>query len=594
MSGYDLGNGAFDTGQAAAAIGKSFIEEFQRGREKIFLKELEDRKALAAEFEKLAEDQALDEADRRQAMAHARALRLLMPEKKRPKEYLPDEKLRQSTGDPLGIPAMVPLLYKKVMKEGPKQPEKPAAITAPPSPTAPGAGGPGSPPPGMTTAMPPMPSMPGGESQGPNAISPAPGMPGMPDATAAPAMAASPSSPSLPSMPPMPAPPEEGWEPKFRTREQIAEETARVKTIENRVTFNGEPADLRTLAASGRQQTAAIQMLKMGYDPTTGEPVDVSKLPAEKQAGIAHRRAQMELIDAQEEYTRTLPTRDSQKIQVAWAQVQVAQQNAQTAASRAMIDAALYGNMLGGMPGGPGQGLLGAPTAIDNPIASMAEQVLTKQIEFSAVPAKLKPLVSLEIAQNGGVIVPQTLQSKLMQFTEAREAVDTIYDSLESYIKSEGTGALWAGYSYKAKVDALTRLVGRSLGEKGVFTDADKADFTKILSPGTILSLTNPERAQSWVREVEGIMNRVEAEQLQGFYQRVYSRKDGTLDTFKPGSTKNVVRELGGETTTPAPVATTAPTDTKQRLDPTVPEGTKKQINGRWMIRIKNGWRPVQ
>lgn len=355
MSGYDL-SGGFDRGQAIASITRGLVEEIQRGREKNFLKEVEDRKSLAAEFEKLAEDQALDEADRRTAAQHARALRLLPLEKKRPKEYLPDEKLKNQTGDPMGIPAMVPLLYKKVMKEGPKPPAKPTTIDPPPpmgAPAAPQArGGIPSPPglpPGMTISEPPIP---GGEQQGPNAISPAPGL----------MQPIEPAFGDLPGnlldrnlIPPPPGPGAnaltESWEPKFRTQEQIALENARLKGIENTITMNGQPVDVRALPALGRQQTAIIQMRKLGLNPD-GSEIPEDQLTPQEQAMIAYRRTQADLAEANIELAQARAKGIPQYIEIARDRAASAQQRAEAAA--AMVGTFLpvtdeQGNIIGGI-----------------------------------------------------------------------------------------------------------------------------------------------------------------------------------------------------------------------------------------------------
>lgn len=606
MSGSDLSFGGFDTKAAAAQIGKSFLEELQHGREQKLLKQVDDIKKMAEEFEKLAEDPVLDDQDRVYAANHARSLRLLQFGKPLPKEYQPDPKAKDPEGKPIRLPsAMLPLLYKKALKQGPGTPAQPASIGQPPAPSAPGAsalppmpqldaGGP--PKPGLTMGAEPTPPelgappQPGGDHFAANAISPAPAIKGMPPAPGAPAVAAAPGAPGMLPQPPAPAFDEFTWQPKFRSAEEIAAESAKLKGIENTITLNGQQVDARALPAMGRQQTASIQMRKIGLNPD-GSAIPLEQLTPKERAELTYRQSQMELADARIELAEAQAAGIPANIQIALGRLAIAQQNANTASQRAAIDSAIYGSMLGGMNGGP-PGLLGSPDmGISDPLEAMTEQVLTNQIEMTAIPSKLRPLVSLKIAQRGGVIVPEKLQSKLMHFTEAREAVDTIYDSLERYIKSEGTDALWSGYQYKSKVDALTRIIGRSLGEKGVFTDADKADFTKLLSPGVILSLTNPQRAQSWVKEVEGIMNRVEADQLQGFYQRVYAKKDGTLSTLAPGSQKNVVAELGGDTK-PKPAASTAAP--LPPISERVANKTRARINGQDMIWTGKGWKPVK
>ena len=273
---------------------------------------------------------------------------------------------------------------------------------------------------------------------------------------------------------------------------------------------------------------------------------------------MGYRQSQMELADARIELSQAQAAGIPAQIQIALGRLQVAQRNADTAERRAAIDSALYGSMLGGMNGPPG--LLGSPDmGINDPIEAMTEQVLTNQIPYTSIPSKLRPLVSLKIAERGGVVMPQKTQDAMLEFAGARAAIDTIYDSLESYVVADGVvNKAWAAHQLRGRVEANSRIVGKALGELRI-TDQDKADFVRLLSPGIVLSLTDPQRAQDWVRSVELILDRVEKNNLQSAYQRVYARKDGTLDTFKPGSKKNVVGEIGGSTTPATVVAPMSP-----------------------------------
>jgi hypothetical protein len=599
MSGNDLSFKPDNTA-AVGAIAKAFFDEMSNKRQQGFQRELDRRNKLADEFEALSKDQSLDPADRQQALQHYRALRLLMPDQKTPKEYTPDEKLKKATGDPMGIPAMVPLLYKKVLKEGPKQPSQPPAPAAPTAPAAPAA--PGQPKigaglsAGMDFSLPPIP---GGEIKGPNAISPAPAVPSPGLAIAAmpepPAQSASAPPGSMANTAPpvdqnlMLGDPTEQWVSKLRTPEQIAEEMARIKGLENQVTLpDGTKIDARASSIVRGQQTAAVQMRRLGLKED-GTPIPETELTPLERVKIGHIRAQEELWDAQIELANARAAGIPAQIEIALGRLRVAQQNANTAASRAQTDGALLGMMLGG----GAQGLLGqVDMGVNNPIDSFAEQVLTNQISFESIPSKYRPVVSLKIAQRGGVVIPPKLQDKLMHFTEAREAVNTIYDAVESYQDARGVEKAWAGYKLNSTIDALTRTVGRALGEKGVFTDQDKVDFRKLLSPGIVVSLTDPARAAKWVKDVEGLMNRVEQKQLGGAYQRVYSRKSGELDTFKPGDTKNVIAEVGGEKKPQNAIAPMPEAAPMPPVEQRVAGKTTATINGRLMVWTGKGWKP--
>jgi hypothetical protein len=552
-------------GQAAASLARGLFGGMAEQRKTAREQEEKRRAALIKQFDDIYDNKAgdWDEETRFKAIQYANQLRQVLYEPKAPKEFVPDKEGR--------VPALVDVTYRKMLKNGPGTPAEP------PVPADPDAAAGGAMPnfDQMVTASgaPSVPSapQPGGQHVGPNQITP---------------------GPAIPEMPPQPAMLSlEEKAQRARTdsdiRTSIDPELAETLGLPADIPMNAQTASL--LKGSADRKT---KLLLKGLDEN-GEPLPPEKLPPEIAMKASHLRAQEELWEAQMEYNNA---RDEWQRQAAFGRLQVAQQNANTAASRAALDASLYGGMLGGGQTGGAQGLFGQPGNTTDPVESFAEQVLSNQLEITAVPSKLRPLVSMHIANSGGIIIPKPLQTKLMQFTEAREAVDTIYDSIEAYQQARGVNKVWAAHKTSSTVSALTRLVGRSLGEKGVFTDADKADFTRLLSPGTVLTLTSPDRAQAWVKQVEALMNRVESEQLQGFYQRVYAKRDGTLSTIQPGSRKNVVAELGGDDAPPPPPPAPAPlvsagasgtSDAIPPLEKRVAGVTKATING--VLRVWDG-----
>lgn len=578
----------FNSAEAAAAIGKSFTAAIQRKQEQALIKELEDRKKLAEEFERLAEDQALEEADRQQARIHALNLRLLPPGKNRPKEYAPDEKLKSQTGDPMGIPAMVPLLYKKVLKEGPKAPPRPAAIPPPPAAAAPGnpaapgvlppmPGFPGAGGPDSMLASAGAPPQPGGEVQGPNAISPAPAIPAPPSAEE----------------------PQFSSELKFRTAEQRAREEAELARIKNTVDFGGEQVDVRTLPAMGRQQTAAIAMRKLGLNPD-GTPIPVEQLSAKERMQVDVLQSRMELMEAQEEVARATATGIPQKIQIAMEGLNIARQRVSVAEQKANAELALLGMSISG---GPGQGIVGQPMGEVSAVDAWTELAQVSPEFFGKADSKMRTAVVVNMVRKGLIPMTEAGQKSLMHFNSARGAVDEIYNALEEYVQAEGVDALWAAHRLQGVVSASSRTVGKSLGELRM-TDEDKKDFVKLLSPGIILSITNPERAKDWAKKVEKYVERLEKDNLQAVYQRVYARRSGELDTFKPGDTKNVTGTIdGSESSGVRPLVPPPPAvaDTLPPVSQRVAGKTTATINGRKMVWYQNpnnpkdkGWEPAE
>ena len=47
------------------------------------------------------------------------------------------------------------------------------------------------------------------------------------------------------------------------------------------------------------------------------------------------------------------------------------------------------------------------------------------------------------------------------------------------------------------------------MGEKGVFTDQDNANFKKLLGPGLVLSTTDPQLAHKQIGDIRGLLDQV-------------------------------------------------------------------------------------
>jgi hypothetical protein len=150
------------------------------------------------------------------------------------------------------------------------------------------------------------------------------------------------------------------------------------------------------------------------------------------------------------------------------------------------------------------------------------------QIKFSEVPKEYKAPVLEAMGRQGKAILTPTMETKLDQFFEAQSAINKVKQDLESF-----SGGSWsapiekvkAGYQLKADVDGLTRMIGRAMGEKGVFTDQDKADFAKILSPGLVVSAMAPDVAKSRIQQLDEFLGGIKRKRL-GMYQ---SRAGGSL-----------------------------------------------------------------
>lgn len=139
-------------GSVAGGVMRGFAEGLHEQSAKEMAAELEARKALAAKFKQIADDDTYDERARQDADRHYVSLMMIEPGKKRPKEYQPDKAYN-------GLPkAYFDVTYRKVMKDGPKEPAEPK------EPADPGSAAPVT----VGTNLPPMPDV-GGDIGSPSA-----------------------------------------------------------------------------------------------------------------------------------------------------------------------------------------------------------------------------------------------------------------------------------------------------------------------------------------------------------------------------------------------------------------------------------------
>jgi len=154
-------------------------------------------------------------------------------------------------------------------------------------------------------------------------------------------------------------------------------------------------------------------------------------------------------------------------------------------------------------------------------VQEYADRLNSGQIKFSEVPRQARGEVLKAMGLSGKGILTQDMQGKLEQFTEANQAVQQIKQGIEDFTNAPmGTQKLSKGLQLRANISALTRLVGRSLGEKGVFTDQDKADFEKLLSPGMVATMLDPQMARDRIGQVEALMQKVKQARLEQFAER--------------------------------------------------------------------------
>jgi hypothetical protein len=130
---------------------------------------------------------------------------------------------------------------------------------------------------------------------------------------------------------------------------------------------------------------------------------------------------------------------------------------------------------------------------------------------------------------NMAVMTPK-MQEKLTQFIPANAAVDKIEETLSRMLNSEGLEKGAASLQLAAEVKGLSRLVGRSIGEKGVFTDQDKNDFATLMMPGgsswtaPVIAMMAPEMAADRLKNLRALMARVKQREFAGVEERTGGR----------------------------------------------------------------------
>lgn len=159
----------------------------------------------------------------------------------------------------------------------------------------------------------------------------------------------------------------------------------------------------------------------------------------------------------------------------------------------------------------------------DPAIDTFADQVHTGQIQFSSIPVKYKAAVSKHLGFNKQGILTPAQATKLDQFIPAEAAVEKLEGSLQKFLDTPATSPgdkVAAALQYEAERSGLTRLVGRALGEKGVFTDEDKKDFAKLLGTGIVGATIMPSVAQGRLKEIKSLMEKVRTREFENFKSR--------------------------------------------------------------------------
>lgn len=114
-------------------------------------------------------------------------------------------------------------------------------------------------------------------------------------------------------------------------------------------------------------------------------------------------------------------------------------------------------------------------------------------------------------------------QGKMDNYYAAEEALANIEGAMKRYqdtsLLSPMKKAL-AANALNAYANGLSTIIGRNLGERGVFTDQDRATFRQIITPGLLLTEVAREEAEKRLNDLRSLLARVKAREIDA-YKRV-------------------------------------------------------------------------
>ena len=138
-----------------------------------------------------------------------------------------------------------------------------------------------------------------------------------------------------------------------------------------------------------------------------------------------------------------------------------------------------------------------------------AQKIKTGEITFSQIPRESRDAVIKELGDSR--IVPQKLREELRASYAAETALDKFNKTLTEYLNDKTPAN---AIRLRAQREAFSRLLGRALGEKGVFTDYDKQDFARVLGPGLVISTADPQLAYRQIEDMRELLSGVRNRKL--------------------------------------------------------------------------------
>ena len=168
------------------------------------------------------------------------------------------------------------------------------------------------------------------------------------------------------------------------------------------------------------------------------------------------------------------------------------------------------------------------PTANQDGIGMWAGQLAEGRTTIGQIPDRqpgfpkggYRTAVMLRLHQTGQKPLPPAMLEKMNSFIPAETAIAKLEDTLDRYANpnlSPGERAQ-ALLQFRAEREGFTRLVGRAMGEKGVFTDQDAAAFATLLAPNVLITGVAPGFAKDRLGEVRKVMENIREREFAGYF----------------------------------------------------------------------------
>ena len=150
-------------------------------------------------------------------------------------------------------------------------------------------------------------------------------------------------------------------------------------------------------------------------------------------------------------------------------------------------------------------------------------------------------------AQERGVpLLGKEGRTMQQDFIAAEESMNTFENALNDFNNASWFSPMQkalAGVVMKNEANALSRLIGRALGEQR-FTDEDKRDFVNVLGPSLILNTVDPAIAKRQIADIRSTMAKIKERKLATFNAGQVT--GGPVNLNPPAGKPRFIRQADG------------------------------------------------